>query len=265
MTAPVFVVASHALSGAAAGSLVRLDGPEGRHAAAVLRLQPGEQLRLVDGEGTCAEATVAAVVDRQALDVRVDRVAHEALPVPRLVVVQGLPKGDRGELAVELLTEVGVDAIIPWSAASCIAHWRGDRRERAHRRWSDAAQAAAKQSRRSRFPVVEDLASTADVIVRLRKASLALVLDETAAVPLSSAALPMQGEVVVVVGPEGGITQEERRAFVDAGATCVRLGPGIMRTSSAGMAALAVLLSRSPRWTDLAPAPATIAGERMEL
>ena len=248
MTAPVFVVRAAALAGAGAGSLVRLDGPEGRHAVAVRRLAPGEPVDLVDGEGTRARGTVAAVVDRQALDVEVSAVTSDAAPDPAVVVVQALPKGDRGELAVELLTEVGVDEIVPWSASACVTRWRPDRLERAHRRWVDAAHAAAKQSRRTRFPVVAPLASTAEVAARVSGAALAVVLHESSTTPLSAVSMPESGEVLVIVGPEGGITAAELDALVAAGARSVRLGPTVLRTSSAGMAAAAVLMAPSPRW-----------------
>jgi 16S rRNA (uracil1498-N3)-methyltransferase len=170
------------------------------------------------------------------------------------VVVQALPKGDRGEAAVELLTEVGVDVIIPWAAANCVAQWKADRVDRGHRRWLDAAHAAAKQSRRARFPQVEALATTSDVVSRVRSAACAVVLHETAESSISSVSAPHSGDLVVIVGPEGGISDEERAAFVAAGATTVRLGPSVLRTSSAGIAAVAALMAPTGRWT-VAEAP----------
>lgn len=248
MTPPVFVVDPDDLAHAAVGGLVRVDGPEGRHAAGVRRLSVGEPVSLVDGRGTRADGTVVAVVDRSAIDVQVTDHRTEPDPSPRIVVVQALPKGDRGELAVELLTEVGVDAIVPWAAAQCVTQWRPDRRERAHRRWADAAHAAAKQARRARFPVVEPLASTDEVAARVRAAALSLVLHESATRSLAGQALPASGEVVIVVGPEGGLTGEELSAFEACGANTVRLGPTVLRTSSAGLAAVSALLAPSPRW-----------------
>ena len=252
MTPPVFLVPSTELAAASAGSIVRVSGPEGRHAATVRRLAPGEAVTLVDGEGRSASGTISAVPDKSTVDVAVESVSFEPEASPRVVVVQALPKGDRGELAVELLTEVGVDAIVPWSAARCGAAWRGDRGERGHRRWSDAAIAAGKQSRRTRFPVVEALASTTEVVERIRAAAYAVILDESAREALASRPLPANGEALVIVGPEGGVTDEERAAFAAAGAVPVRLGPSVLRTSSAGMAAVAALLAASPRW---APTP----------
>ena len=248
MTAPVFVVPPTALEGVGPGGLVRLDGPEGRHAVSVRRLAVGEPVDLVDGAGVRVSGTVEAVVDRHSLDVRVhDRVVEPASQ-PTVVVVQALPKGDRGELAVELLTEVGADVVVPWAAAACVTQWRPDRVDRAHRRWADAAHAAGKQARRTRFPVVEPLASTADVEARLRSAALGVVLHESADAPLGDLRLPESGEVVIVVGPEGGISVDELARFTAAGGRAVRLGPSVLRTSSAGMAAVAALLAPSSRW-----------------
>jgi 16S rRNA (uracil1498-N3)-methyltransferase len=149
---------------------------------------------------------------------------------------------------VELLTEVGVDVIVPWSAANCVTQWRGDRVERAHRRWADAAHAAAKQARRARFPEVAPLASTADVIGLVQHAALALVLHEGAERAIGDVAAPDAGDLVLVVGPEGGLAPAERTDLVAAGAAEVRLGPSVLRTSSAGIAAVAALLAPTPRW-----------------
>ena len=169
-------------------------------------------------------------------------------PEPRITVVQALPKGDRGELAVELMTEIGVDAIIPWAAQRCVVRWQGDRGERALAKWRSAAREAAKQSRRAWLPEVLALASLADVAKRASDAACAIVLEADAESALSHLTLPDQGEIVLVVGPEGGITPAERAALAEAGAVEARLGPTVLRTSTAGAAAAAVLLTRTSRW-----------------
>ncbi len=174
-------------------------------------------------------------------------VADEPAHSPRLVVVQALPKGDRGELAVETMTEVGVDVVVPWAASRCVTRWRDARGEKALARWRTSAQAAAKQSRRSRFPEVTDLATTGDVAALLSRAAVGAVLHEQAAEPLAALSLPDAGDVVLVVGPEGGVSDDELGTFRDAGAATYRLGETVLRTSTAGSAALAVLLARS-RW-----------------
>jgi 16S rRNA (uracil1498-N3)-methyltransferase len=244
----VFVASATALAAASVGSLVRLDGPEGRHAVSVRRMGPGEAVDLVDGLGRRVTGRVSSVVDKQTLDIAVDGIDDEPDPQPRVVVVQALPKGDRGELAVELLTEIGVDVIIPWSAANCVTQWKAERVGRSHQRWSDAAHAAGKQARRARFPEVESLASTSDVVARVADAATALVLHEDAPASIASAAVPADGELLLIIGPEGGLTPGERDAFAAAGAAEVRLGPSVLRTSSAGIAAVAALMAPSLRW-----------------
>lgn len=242
MSAPVFVVPG---AGLAVGA-VTVDGPEGRHAATVARLRVGEPVVLVDGAGRRGTGTVRAV-GRDRVEVDVASVADELAPDPRLVVVQALPKGDRGELAVELMTELGVDVVVPWAAARCVTRWREGRGDKALARWRTSGVAASKQSRRARFPEITDLASTTEVAARLAAAELAVVLHEEGVTRLAGATLPSTGEVVVVVGPEGGITPEELEVFAAAGATAYRLGDTVVRTSTAGAAALAVL-SAAARW-----------------
>ncbi|GAA3949050.1 16S rRNA (uracil(1498)-N(3))-methyltransferase [Actinomadura viridis] len=229
------------------GDHVVLGGAEGRHAATVKRLRPGERVDLTDGAGLLAECVVVTA-DRTALTLDVLARHRRPAPEPRLVVVQALPKGDRGELAVETMTEVGVDEIVPWAAARCVTQWRPERREKALGRWRATAREAAKQARRDRLPEVADLAATAAVARRLERAGAALVLHEEAGDPLSAVRPPSAGEIVVVVGPEGGITGDELAAFTAAGARAVRLGPTVLRTSTAGVAAASVLLAATGRW-----------------
>ncbi len=209
----------------------------------------GEPVVLVDGHGRRGGGTVAAVLGKDVVDVDVDELVEEQRPAPWLVVVQALPKGDRGETAVETMTEVGVDEVVPWAAARCVTRWREARGEKALSRWRTAAATAAKQSRRARFPLVAGLASTEAVTARLSAASAGLLLHEEAAEPLATFVPPGTGEVVLVVGPEGGLSADELATFQAAGATAYRLGPTVLRTSTAGTAALAVLLARTARWS----------------
>ncbi|MFF0391271.1 16S rRNA (uracil(1498)-N(3))-methyltransferase [Kitasatospora sp. NPDC004615] len=246
MTAPVFVVDD--LAGATPGATVRLDGPEGRHAVAVKRLEPGEAVTLADGHGRGADGTVAAVHGKDALDVLVAAVREEAAPAPRITVVQALPKGDRGELAVETMTEAGIDAVVPWAASRCITQWKGERGAKALAKWRATAREAGKQARRLRFPEVHDLMTTRQLLPLLSKASFAAVLHEEGSLPLATAELPASGEIVLIVGPEGGVSPEEIAAFAEAGAKPYRLGPSVLRTSTAGVAAGALLLGRTGRW-----------------
>ncbi|MER6126258.1 16S rRNA (uracil(1498)-N(3))-methyltransferase [Streptomyces sp. NPDC001795] len=246
MTAPVFVVDQ--LEGL--GREFVLDGPEGRHAVSVKRLRPGEDVVLTDGRGRWTEGVVKAAEGKDRLVVTDLESVHEEPPAsPRITVVQALPKGDRGELAVETMTEVGVDAIVPWAASRCITQWKGDRGLKALAKWRATAREAGKQSRRVRFPEVADAATTKQVAALLAKADFAAVLHESGDEPLAAVELPAEGEILLVVGPEGGVSPEELALFGEAGARAFRLGRTVLRTSTAGTAAAALLLGRTGRWS----------------
>ena len=240
---PVFLVSPGDLR----AEVVTLSGPEGHHAAVVRRLRPGERADVSDGAGTLAEGVVTSIAkDSVVLSVRSVRTVPS--PEPRITVVQALPKGDRGELAVELMTEVGVDAVAAWAAERCVVRWQGDRGARALAKWRTTAREAVKQSRRAWLPEVTGPATLTDVTTLISPAACAIVLEADATARLSALPLPERGEVVLVVGPEGGISPAERTALASAGAIEARLGPTVLRTSTAGAAATAVLLARSGRW-----------------
>lgn len=246
MTLPLFLVDPALLEGAAVGSPLVLGGAEGRHAATVRRIGAGEQVMLADGRGLRVTCRVVGAGAAE-LELVVADVLPEPEPQPRFVLVQALAKGDRDDQAVEAATEYGVDEVVPWQAARSIVQWRGERGEKARRKWESAVQAATKQSRRARTPVVAPLATTAALAARIGAAAAAYVLHEGATMSLARQELPAQGDVLVVIGPEGGITDQEIATFEAAGAVTVRLGPTVLRSSSAGPAALAVL-SAAGRW-----------------
>jgi 16S rRNA (uracil1498-N3)-methyltransferase len=245
MSLPFHLVPS--LADVGEGAVVPVEGDEAHHAVAVRRLRVGEAVVLTDGIGTTAQGVVSST-GRRMFEVTVSSVSTARSAEPSVVVVQALPKGDRGELAVEMHTEVGVASIVPWAAERSVAVWRGERAAKSLARWRSTAREAAKQARRSWFPVVEELASTAEVAALLGSVDLAVVLHESASVPLASLPVPNVGLVAVVVGPEGGLTDEEVATFSAAGATPVRLGAEVLRTSTAGVAAVSALLSRTARW-----------------
>jgi 16S rRNA (uracil1498-N3)-methyltransferase len=232
------------LAGVDVGASVAVEGAEAHHAVAVRRLAVGEPVLLTDGTGRVAECEVTATTKAR-LDVVVRTVSSVPAPVPEIVVVQALPKGDRGELAVEVLTEIGVARIVPWAASRSVAVWRGDRAAKSLARWQATAREAAKQARRAWFPEVSPLATTAEVVTLLAQAPLALVLHEEATEALPAG---VPDRVVLVVGPEGGLAPDELAAFAAAGAHTVRLGAEVLRTSTAGLAAASALLSRTDRW-----------------
>ena len=202
---------------------------------------------MTDGSGEIAECVVTAARPGELELTVLDRRA-EPRPEPQLIVLQAIPKGDRGELAVELLTEVGADVIVPWAASRCVAVWRGDRAAKSRARWGSAAEQAAKQSRRAWFPQVTAQADLAEAVRRVDAATLAIVLDPAASESLAGLSLPDRGDILLVVGPEGGITPAESEALLSAGAVAARLGPTVLRASSAGIVAAGILLSRTRRW-----------------
>jgi 16S rRNA (uracil1498-N3)-methyltransferase len=226
------------------GDTVVLDGPEGHHAADVQRVRPGESLLVSDGRGALASGLVTSA-GKGRVEVRISDRWYREPPSPRLVVAQAIAKGERGELAVQAMTEIGVDEIVPWAASRSVAQWRDERGDRARQRWCDTAREASKQARRPFVPSVSPALSTRALALRL---SGGLVLHESATEALSTVSLPASGDLVLVVGPEGGIAPEELAAFESAGARTVRLGDTVLRTSTAGMAALAVLSVRLGRW-----------------
>ncbi len=241
MSAPVFVADD------VSGERIVLTGPEGRHAATVRRVRVGEAVDVVDGLGTRTACTVA-VVGRDTVELTVDGRSTEPVPTPRVVLVQALAKGDRGELAVELATEVGVDEVVPWSAERSIVRWDAERGSKALSRWRSTAREAGKQSRRATFPVVTEQRSTREVVELVRAAEATYVLHEGATERLALQAFPAQGTVLLVVGPEGGITDQELTVLTEAGAVAVRLGASVLRTSTAGAAAAAVVSAATSRW-----------------
>lgn len=211
------------------------------------RIGPGERVDVTDGAGLLAECEVIASRPGE-LDLAVLSRRNEPPPDCRVVVVQAIIKGDRGELAVQLMTEVGVDVVVPWAAQRCVATWRPDRQDKSLARWRMTAQEAAKQSRRSQFPEVAELAQQAQVLELVRGAALACALEPGAPVALADIELPATGDIVLVVGPEGGITPAELAELTGAGVVPARLGPHVLRGSTAGAVAAALVLSRCGRW-----------------
>ncbi|KAA9151663.1 16S rRNA (uracil(1498)-N(3))-methyltransferase [Amycolatopsis acidicola] len=245
-TAPVFLVAE-----LPAGSSAVLEGDEARHAVTVRRMRAGERLVLSDGAGSAADCVVTSVRPGRApaLELTVEERWSEPAPSLRVTVAQALAKGDRGELAVELATEAGADKILPWRAERSVARWDdGPRGTKALSRWRDTARSAAKQARRSWVPEVAEPAGTPELAATAGKAAMALVLEGSAGQRLTELSLPPEGELLLVVGPEGGITDHELAQLTAAGALPVRLGPTVLRTSTAAAVALGALGAMTSRW-----------------
>ncbi|WP_434612180.1 16S rRNA (uracil(1498)-N(3))-methyltransferase [Arthrobacter sp. A5] len=290
MINPIFFAGPAELAPLAAGSVFVLGGPEGRHAVTVKRLGPGEVLDLVDGAGRRVTGIVT-VAGAGELSVRVERVSTEPAPAVRLILAQALAKGDRDELAIETATELGADGFIPWQSERSIVRWKGERAAKSLAKWRSTVRAAAKQARRAWIPDVCGAVETAGLLKRVETASLALVLHEGAADPLSGTVgrlrartggsaragididtagidtvgndMPASGtagndpglddaaandEILIIVGPEGGISGRELDLLTGAGAVPVRLGPHVLRSSTAGPAAVALLSVELGRW-----------------
>ncbi|MFF3027772.1 16S rRNA (uracil(1498)-N(3))-methyltransferase [Microbacterium sp. NPDC057944] len=232
-------------SDAAVGDLVSLTGTEAKHAAVVRRLRVGESVTIGDGAGVWLTG-VAEEVSPTRVDVRVsDRAVHDA-PTPRIVLVQALAKGDRDELAVQAACELGVDEIVPWQASRSVTRWDGPKAVKGRERWATIVREAAKQAHRPWIPEVSEPLTTGQLAQRAGDARM-LLLDPTATIRLSERE-PDGRDLILVVGPEGGIAPEELDRLVAAGAERVLLGDTVLRTSTAGPAAIAVLSVALGRW-----------------
>ncbi|GAB4078123.1 16S rRNA (uracil(1498)-N(3))-methyltransferase [Nostocoides australiense] len=246
MTLPLFLTDPGDLAAARAGSAYVLGGAEGRHAATVKRLRAGEQLMVGDGAGRQITGSVIEAAGNE-VTMSVEQVTDEPPPVPSITLVQALAKGERDEAAIEAATEYGVDRIVPWQAERSIVQWRGERAEKSRSKWVDVVTAAAKQSRRAFVPPVEQLVDTSQLPRRIGQATVAFILHEEAVLPLAAQPIPGAGEIIIIVGPEGGISPGELATLSSAGGIPVRLGSTVLRSSSAGPAAIAVL-SADERW-----------------
>lgn len=229
---------------AAAGDDLILTGAEAHHAAVVRRVRPGEQVTVGDGVGLWLTGTVASVAPKEVV-VRITQASTVPPASPRLVLAQALAKGDRDELAVQAATELGVDEVVPWQAARSVSRWSHDKAAKGVARWSAIVREAAKQAHRAWVPTVADPMSTAQLAVR---GGTVLVLEPTASLRLTDVDLASVTDIVLVVGPEGGIAPDELAALEAGGATLVRLGDTVLRTSTAGPAALALVSARLGRW-----------------
>jgi 16S rRNA (uracil1498-N3)-methyltransferase len=261
---PVFFTAPGTLDGLVPGSVFLLDGPEARHAVTVKRLAVGEAVDIADGAGKRLTGTVTAVAPNE-LTVACSQLSDEPRPAVRLVLVQALAKGDRDELAAETATELGIDAVVPWQAERSIVRWKAERAAKAHAKWQSVVTAAAKQARRAWIPEVRSAVDGAGLQAAVAAADLAVILHEDAVRPLrqvleswqaaSSAGDSSGGdgpaggrEVLLIVGPEGGISPREVTRLCDAGAVTALLGHHVLRSSTAGPAATVLASDILGRW-----------------
>ena len=255
MSAPIFYISAEEYETLTPGASFELDGPEGKHAL-VKRMEVGESIDLGDGTGRRAVGTVHSLTDRGVI-VRVEQLREEHTS-PRIYLVQALAKDGRDLLAIETATELGVYGVLPWSADRSIVRWKGERASKAHTKWQNTVTAAAKQSRRALIPEVYDLYSTADLVELIKEVtgqgSAVFILHEQATERLSALARKLveaenlPEEIYLLVGPEGGISDREVQLFADAGAQLALLGDEVLRSSTAGSAAMCTLNVVLGRW-----------------
>jgi len=253
MSLPVFIHPD--LSAARTGEAFSLSGPEARHAVTVKRMGEGERLELIDGTGIRLTLTITATSGKDSLEGMVESIVTTLEPTPRVTVVQAIPKSERAELAVDLATQAGADEIIAWQADRCVAKWDGKKAPKAVAKWQAAAGSAAKQTPPARIPQVRGPLTTPQLVQELRRdraacdaaaAPTVLVLHEEATASIKD--VPLADDVVVLVGPEGGIGDAELDRLKEAGAVPIKLGPEVLRTASAAMVALAAIGMRTQRW-----------------
>ena len=258
MSAPVFLAEAHDLDAYGVGDIYVLDGTEGRHAGVVQRRRAGELIDIVDGEGMrlCCEIKS---VNQEHLELEVLRKAVDPQDGLRLELVQALAKGDRDELAIEAATEVGVDSVTPWQADRSIVIWRGARAAKSLVRWQTTVRSATKQARRATVPsvgaAVDSKALAKRIAAVVAAGGAVLLLHEDATTPIRECLLPAAGteggprEILFIVGPEGGMAESEVTAFVGSGAQLARLGPHVLRTSTAGPIGLSLIAEKLGRWS----------------
>ncbi len=261
MSNPVFYAMPSQLIGLTPGDTFTLDGPEGRHATTVKRLGAGEPVDMCDGAGLRLACTVSSA-EKGVLTVRVETVRQEVPPATSFTLIQALAKGDRDELAIEMATELGIDAVVPWQAERSIVRWKMDKALKGVEKWRQVVTAAAKQARRATVPEVGSLLGTAGVCERIAAADLALILHEDATDSVAAVARTWsqsvagqaqrtgdaRQEILMIVGPEGGMSAAEVEAFLGAGATTALLGRHVLRSSTAGPAAVVLLSHELGRW-----------------
>jgi len=229
------------------GSVVSVTGAEARHAVTVSRIRVGEHLLLGNGSGLMLSGTIVTAEPAE-FTLLVETATQSPVPTPRIRLVQALAKGDRDEMAVQAATELGIDGVIPWSASRSISRWEGPKVAKGHERWSSIVREASKQSIRAWLPEVGGLHTTKQ-LAALAGTTRMLLLEPTAMTRLTEISAPDDDrDILLVVGPEGGIAPGELILLVQAGATLVRLGDTVLRTSTAGPAALAILNATLGRW-----------------
>lgn len=198
---------------------------------------------IADGTGRGVRGTVVAT-SKSSIEVTVAETMITGTPALSITVAQALAKGDRSDIALEMITELGASTIIPWQAARSIVRWQGERADRSHAKWVGTVREATKQSRRLRVPDVLPVATTKQLAAMISDHQLALVLHEEATTRFADLELPPRGSIMIIVGPEGGIAPDELELLTAAGGRPVLISDGVLRTSTAAAVAMAGILLR---------------------
>lgn len=229
------------------GNVLALTGPEAKHAVAVRRMRVGEAIQLTNKRGLRVKGAVESIAGN-VLNVRVSFVEQEQPQAIELTLIQALAKGDRDELAIQAATELGISNVVPWEADRSISRWIGLKEAKGVERWQSIVSEAAKQSLSSWHPQIAQPVKGVQVAELISDFDLVLVLDPTSTLGLGSQSMPNVGRIALVVGPEGGISDAELAALQSAGAVRVNLGSPILRTSTAGIAAVSAIHALTGQW-----------------
>ena len=222
---------------------IEVDGDEAHHGVNVLRLKTSEEVKISDGVGNWGVGTVSQV-NKKSFTVEILDRGFEPTSKQRVVVVQAILKNDANKEAVDFLTQVGADEIIPWQSQHSIGKFD----DKSLSKWQSAARESSRQSRRVRIPVISNAYSTENLISKIKGLQNIFVLHESAENRLSQIEINQEADVILIVGPEGGLSEIEVNTFVDAGAKIVRLGESVLRAANAGAAAASVVMSRTGKW-----------------
>ncbi len=245
MVEPLFFAAIG--SDSAVGTSFTLGGPEAKHAISVRRMTIGESISVSDGSGVKMRGKVTKV-KKETLEISIESIEELFAPKSQLVLIQALAKGDRDELAIQACTELGLFGVIPWQADRSISIWKAEKKQKGQARWQSIVTEAAKQSLRAFIPRVEQVLDSQELISALEVFDQVLILEPEADKSITEINPPAEGKVAIVVGPEGGISEQELESFKKAGFSSVRLGRGVLRTSTAGMAAVSYLQAKLGDW-----------------
>ena len=246
MVEPLFFAAIG--SDTVVGSSFTLGGPEAKHAVSVRRMSIGEAIAVSDGSGIKIRGRVSKL-QKETLELSVESIDEILPPNCQLFLVQALAKGDRDELAIQACTELGVFGVIPWQAERSISIWKAEKRQKGQTRWQAIVTEAAKQSLRAFIPKVGEVLDSQELVSALAGFDQVLILDPDSTTSITDLTPRATGRVAVVVGPEGGMSEQELESFAKAGFSSVRLGAGVLRTSTAGMAAVSYLQAKLGDWS----------------